>query len=101
MGRRTNRTSFDDSVFTAEDGKPVIKSAAALVYCRNTGETICAKGTEKKLSPLGLTKLMTALLAAQKLPLDQDITVSAAAASQDSPKLGLVEGETVSAERLL
>lgn len=94
-------TSFDDSVFTAEDGKPVIKSAAALVYCRNTGETICAKGTEKKLSPLGLTKLMTALLAAQKLPLDQDITVSAAAASQDSPKLGLVEGETVSAERLL
>ena len=44
---------------------------------------------------------MTALLAAQKLPLDQDITVSAAAASQDSPKLGLVEGETVSAERLL
>lgn len=88
----------------AEDGtirKPVITSGSAAVYCRNTGELIFAKNQDKRFSPYSITKLLTALLAVQKLPLEQQVTISAAAASQGGSTMALSEGEVVTVEQLL
>ena len=80
---------------------PVIKGDAAIIYCNNTGEVVFEKNAETKYNPYGITKLMTALLAIQKLPLDKEVTVPAEAAKQGEPTMELKEGEKVSVEQLL
>ena len=88
----------------AEDGtikKPVLASGSAAVYCRNTGELIFAKNADKRFSPYSTTKLLTALLAVQNLPMDQEVTISAAAAEQGGSTMSLTEGEVVTVEQLL
>lgn len=88
----------------APDGsirKPVLSSGAAAVYCKNTGELIFAKNVDKRFSPYSITKLLTAYLAIQKLPLDQKVTISEEAAYQDGSTMYLKAGEVVSVEQLL
>ncbi len=88
----------------APDGsirKPVLSSGSAAVYCRNTGEMVFAKNANKRFSPYSITKLLTALLAVQRLPLDQKVTISEEAASQDGTTMNLVPGEVVTVEQLL
>ena len=88
----------------ADDGsvrKPVITSGSAAVYCKNTGELIFAKNADKRFSPYSITKLLTCLLAVQKLPMDQVVTVSAEAADQDGSTMDLQPGEEVTVEQLL
>ena len=55
---------------------PAINSGAGIVYCRNIGEVIYSKDADVRYSPYSITKLLTALLAVQKLPLDRVITIS-------------------------
>ena len=81
--------------------KPIITSGSAAVYCRNTGELIFAKNGDKRFSPYSITKLLTAFLAVQKLPMDQKVVISAAAASQGGSSMWLVEGEELTVEQLL
>ncbi len=88
----------------APDGtirKPVLSSGSAAVYCKTTGELIFAKNVDKRFSPYSITKLLTALLAVQKLPLDQKVTISEAAAYQDGSTMFLQAGEVVTVEQLL
>ena len=80
---------------------PKLYSKSAAVYCRNTGEIIYARNRDKKVSPYSVTKLLTSLLAVQRLPLDQKVTVSAEAASQEGSTMDLIEGEVVTVEQLL
>lgn len=86
---------------TGKKGEPALYSDAAAVYCKNTGELIYGKKTKSKMSPYSITKVMTALLAVQKLPLDQEVTVSAEAASQEGSTMELKEGEIVKVKDLL
>ena len=88
----------------APDGtirKPVLSSGSAAVYCKNTGELIFAKNGDKRFSPYSITKLLTAFIAIQKLPLDQKVTVSEAAAYEDGSTMNLKAGEVVTVEQLL
>ncbi len=78
-----------------------IASEAGAVYCENTGEFIYKKNINRKLSPYSITKVFTALLAVQKLSLDQEVTISQAAASQEGSLVGLKEGEVVTVKDLL
>ncbi|MBO4235716.1 MAG: D-alanyl-D-alanine carboxypeptidase, partial [Firmicutes bacterium] len=80
---------------------PTLYSKSVAVYCRNTGEIIFARNRDKKVSPYSVTKLLTALLAVQRLPMDQKVTVSADAASQEGSTMHLLEGEVVTVEQLL
>lgn len=80
---------------------PEIKSGAGIVYCRNIGEVIYSKDADVRYSPYSITKLLTALLAVQKLPLDRVITVSEEAAAQDGSSMELKAGEQVTVEQLL
>ena len=81
--------------------KPIITSGSAAVYCRNTGELIFAKNGDKRFSPYSITKLLTAFLAVQKLPMDQKVVISSAAAAQGGSSMWLVEGEEITVEQLL
>ena len=88
----------------APDGtirKPVLSSGSAAVYCKNTGELIFAKNADKRFSPYSITKLLTAFIAIQKLPLDQKVTVSEAAAYEGGSTMNLKPGEVVTVEQLL
>ncbi|MDY6037848.1 MAG: serine hydrolase [Eubacterium sp.] len=96
-------TEDDGKVKLEKNGKPVLKSGSAIIYCKNTGEIVFSKSEEKKFAPYSITKLMTALLAAQKLSLDDKLTISAAAAAASNKEKGieLKEGEILTAEQLL
>ena len=86
----------------ASDGSPSVKAGGAIVYCRNIGSVIWSSNPDKKFAPYGITKVLTALLAVQRLDPDQTVTVSAAAAEASSgSKMDLKEGETLTVEQLL
>lgn len=99
----TESTGSSEASAAAEETvpEPEITAGAAVIYCRNTGETLYVKNGDARYSPYSITKLMTALLAAQKLPLDQEVTVSASAANVGESSMGLLEGEVVTVEQLL
>ncbi len=97
-------TTGSNSFVFAEKGTkepPEIRAESAILYCDNTGETVFAKDEKKRLSPYSITKLMTCLLAVQKLPLDKEVKVSADAASMGESSMYLKEGEKVTVEELL
>lgn len=81
--------------------KVILTAESAVVYCENTGTVVFEKNSKMKTDPGEVTKLMTALVAAQNLPLDRDIKVSRNAAGHDGDKLGLKKGERISVEDLL
>lgn len=81
--------------------EPAVTAAAAIVYCENTGETVYTKNADKVHYPYSITKLMTALLVVQNLPLDREVTVSAKAASMGGSTMNLQAGEKATVEQLL
>lgn len=81
--------------------KPKVSAKGAIVYCQNTGDIVYSKNMNKQLAPYSITKLMTALLAAQSLSLDKEVTISAEAAAEGESTMDLVEGEVVTVRDLL
>lgn len=81
--------------------EPEIVAESGIVYCENTGEVIYSKNADTRMKPYSITKLLTALLAVQNLSMDQEVTVSAAAAGQPLTSMGLKEGEKITVEDLL
>ncbi len=59
--------------------KPAISSEAAILYDATTGQVLYEKNADKKLYPASTTKLMTALIAAEKLSSSDTIDVKASA----------------------
>ncbi len=85
----------------AEVKEPVISAKSAVMYCENTGETVYMKEPDSRLSMYGCARLMTAMIASQRLPVDKTVTVSGEAVRQPGPSMGLKEGEKVNVEQLL
>ena len=56
--------------------KPSIYSEAAILYDATTGQVLYEKNSQKAMYPASTTKLMTALLAAERLNLDDTVTYS-------------------------
>lgn len=88
-----------DTAFAANE--PALSSGAAMVYCENTGTAVYAKNLNVKYAPGGLTRMMTALIAAQTLPMDKEIKISKTAANQSASSLGLKEKELIPVKDLL
>jgi D-alanyl-D-alanine carboxypeptidase (penicillin-binding protein 5/6) len=80
---------------------PSIEAESAIIYCKDTGEIIYEKKSGKSLSPYDINKLMTAFLAADKLSMTDEVTVSAEAVSKGGSALPLKEGEKVSVKDLI
>lgn len=80
---------------------PVLASSSAAIYCRNTGEIVLSRYIDKRVLPYSVTKLLTAFLAVQKLPMNQKVIISAEAVEQGGASMELLEGEEVTVEELL
>lgn len=80
--------------------------AAELVFVPETGEILASQEADHLWHPASLTKLMTAYLvfqelAAGRMTLDQELTVSQAAAAQPPTALGLAAGRKITVETAL
>lgn len=80
---------------------PDIKSKAGILYCINTDETLYSKNADKKIDPYSITKLMTALIAAENLDLDKKVVTDEAATKLGGSTMFLTKGEKVTVEQLL
>lgn len=95
-------TSEDENKSSKKKGEAdALNSKSAVLYCDNTGEIILSKNANDKIIPIDMAKMVTVLLAVQKLPLDKEIAVSEKATEEKGNNLGLASGEVVSAETLI
>jgi D-alanyl-D-alanine carboxypeptidase (penicillin-binding protein 5/6) len=65
------------------------------------GNTLWQKQADRRLPPASLTKLMTALLVIESLPLDSLVSISKAAAAETGSRLALEANSRFSVESLL
>ena len=91
--------SFGSAVcaYGASDG-PDIKGQAAIVYCASTNEVLWQKNSDKKMNLASITKLMTCLIAIEKLGLNEKVTVKQSAV--DAARLAQSEAWNIAGEEL-
>jgi D-alanyl-D-alanine carboxypeptidase (penicillin-binding protein 5/6) len=78
-----------------------IQARAAVVMDAATGRVLYAKNPELRLMPASTTKLMTALIAVERVNLQDVATVSRHAANVAPTRSGFREGDKVTVETLL
>jgi len=81
-------------------------TGASMVFVLETGEVLSGRDADRLWHPASLTKLMTAYLvfqelATRRLTLDQELTVSEAAATQPTTSLGVSTERTLTVEEAL
>ena len=81
--------------------KPDITATSAFLYCDTTGETLWQKNADKQLNLASITKLMTCLIAVEKLGLDHVVTVDAEATKVDKAESAVYAGEKITVEDLV
>lgn len=84
--------------------KPEIASEAAVLYDASTGQVLFEKNGYRSMYPASTTKIMTALLAAEKLSLQTQFTFSAAAAEgleSGYTNVSMVKGDVMTVEDAL
>lgn len=92
------------SVFAEkEKDEPEISSVSAILMQEGTGRIMYEKNADKKVYPASTTKVMTAMLAIEKLDPAQTLTASEAAVQidRDGSNMGILRGETFTVEQLL
>lgn len=85
--------------FTAK--APSLTSPAAIVLNMSTGRVLYSKKAEVRRPMASTTKIMTAILTLESLPLDQKVTISQKAAHTPEVKAFLKEGDVLTVEQLL
>lgn len=83
------------------EAAPAISSASAVVYEPESGMVLYEKDGDTPRPMASTTKLMTGLLAAERLSADQKVTVPAAALPVEGSQIGLKAGDTLTVEDLL
>ena len=89
----------DLGVFSSKP--PSITSPAAVVINAATGRVLYEWDANERRPMASTTKIMTAILILENLPLDQEVTVSAKAGQTPEPKALLREGDVVTVEQLM
>lgn len=90
---QTSQITIDQSI-----AKPSITSEAAILMDAATGQVLYEKNADEKLYPASTTKLMTALLAAEKLSLTDNVKFNASAVSNlesGATTAGMKAGDTM------
>lgn len=82
-------------------GAPQVNARAAVLMEAKTGQVLWAKDQNRRLAPASTTKIMTALLALEKVPISKVVTVSENASKADGSSLWLEPGEKLTVEELL
>ena len=88
------------AAFAASSG-PDITGSAAYVYCATTEEVLWKKNASKQYNLASITKLMTCLLAAEKLALAEEVTITQAATEVIKTESFVYAGEKIKAEDLV
>ena len=88
------------AAFAASSG-PDITGRAAYVYCATTEEVLWKKNASKQYNLASITKLMTCLLAAEKLDLAEEVTITQAATEVIKTESFVYAGEKIKAEDLV
>ncbi len=78
-----------------------ISAKAYVVFDADSGEVLEARNCELRLPPASTTKIMTALLAIECLPLEQPVSITEAHTAVEGSRMYLRAGETVSVSDLL
>lgn len=102
----------DDATFTLTDlerlrsqpAPPAITARSAIVWDATAARELYSKAPDERIAPASTTKMMTAVLALELVPLGTKITVDARDISKpeyDESSMALVAGETLTAEDLL
>ena len=80
---------------------PAIKGRAAIVVDLRTGQVLYQQAQTTRYAEASLTKMMTAMVAADLLPLDTEITVPDAATQVEPNHMGISTGEKLTVRELL
>jgi D-alanyl-D-alanine carboxypeptidase (penicillin-binding protein 5/6) len=80
---------------------PEISAPSALLVSMDTGRVLFSHNPEERRAMASITKIMTALLVLEKLPLEQRVTATARAEATDESQLWLEAGEMLTVEELL
>jgi serine-type D-Ala-D-Ala carboxypeptidase (penicillin-binding protein 5/6) len=80
---------------------PSLTSPAAIVINMSTGRVLYSKKADVRRPMASTTKIMTAVLALESLSLDQQVTISQAAAQTPEVKSFLRRGDVLTVEQLL
>lgn len=100
----TTQSSLNNEVSFPFGTPPIITAHAGFLFDADTGLVLYAKNADEELPQASCTKIMTALIAIERLPLDQVITVGAdahALVNPDSSYMGLDVGEKLTLRDLL
>lgn len=89
-----------DSIKT-KDVTPEVQAKSAIVYSEDLDKIIFSKNPDLRVNPYSTTKLMTAYVVVQNLPLDQKVTVKGVKAELEESKMDLEEGEVLTVKQLL
>lgn len=85
----------------ASTGAPTLSGESGIVVDVGGGEVLYAKQPRKRLLIASTTKIMTAMVAVDRAPLDRIITISDAAAKMEPNSMGVKAGEQLTLEELL
>lgn len=86
---------------TVKAEEPSVFAASAVVMEAESGDVLYAKDMHTVRSMASTTKLMTALVAAEMMPLSKEVTATASAVTVEGTALGLRAGDTISLSDLL
>ena len=86
--------------FAAGDPPDIIAEAAILINAE-TGDILYEKNSGRLFEPASTTKIMTCLLALEKLSLDQVLTIDALSPFTGGSRIFIIEGEELTVEQLL
>ena len=79
---------------------PVINGRAAIVVDVGSGQILYWQNASARYPEASLTKMMTAMVAADLAPLDQVVTVTPAAAQVEPTRMGISAGEQLTIQEL-
>ena len=85
----------------AAAAEPAVSAQAYVLYDADTGEVYASREAHKRLPCASTTKIMTALVALERLPLDAQVTVSREHTLAEGSRMYLRDGEVISVSDLL
>ena len=106
-GLITQNEQKTDLLNEKHDDWPTISAAAYILYDATSGAILVGKDYETQKEPASMTKVMTILLALERLDMNTVITVNSAMAKEiqnldkDYVRLGLQEGEEITVRDLI
>ncbi len=98
-GIATKTYAYDAIKITEE--QPSITAESAVVYSDDLGKVVFSKNADKRQNPYSITKLMTAYIVAERLPMDQRVKVKGVSAEPDETQMKLKEGEVLTVRELV